>query len=102
MGLVGNGWANCFRTHNELTMGLPGKYPLPPVLGYEGRSWQLMCLGQSRRRCLFSWAVCLCCLRSEDRNGLGVPVGGLEVQEVGTRWLIWNIWFVEEVLDGPP
>ena len=30
MGLVGNGWANCFRTHNELTMGLPGKYPLTP------------------------------------------------------------------------
>ena len=30
MGLVGNGWANCFRTHNELTMGLPGKYPLAP------------------------------------------------------------------------
>ena len=22
MGLVGNGWANCFRTHNELTMVL--------------------------------------------------------------------------------
>ena len=30
MGLMGNGWANCFRTHNELTMGLPGKYPLAP------------------------------------------------------------------------
>ena len=30
MGLVGNGWANCFRTHNELTMGLSGKYPLAP------------------------------------------------------------------------
>ena len=30
MGLVGNGWANCFRTHNELTLGLPGKYPLAP------------------------------------------------------------------------
>ena len=30
MGLVGNGWANCFRTHNELTMGLLGKYPLAP------------------------------------------------------------------------
>ena len=30
MGLVGNGWVNCFRTHNELTMGLLGKYPLAP------------------------------------------------------------------------
>ena len=30
MGLVGKGWANCFRTHNELTMGPPGKYPLAP------------------------------------------------------------------------
>ena len=30
MGLVGKGWANCFRTHNELTMGLLGKYPLAP------------------------------------------------------------------------
>ena len=30
MGLVGNGWVNCFGTHNELTMGLLGKYPLPP------------------------------------------------------------------------
>ena len=30
MGLVGNRWANCFRTHNELTMGLLGKYPLAP------------------------------------------------------------------------
>ena len=30
MGLVGNGWANCFRAHNELTMGLLGKYPLAP------------------------------------------------------------------------
>ena len=35
MGLVGNGWANCFRTHNELTMDLPGKYPSPPVCGVE-------------------------------------------------------------------
>ena len=30
MGLVGKGWVNCFRTHNELTMGLLGKYPLTP------------------------------------------------------------------------
>ena len=30
MGLVGNRWVNCFRTHNELTMGLLGKYPLAP------------------------------------------------------------------------
>ena len=30
MGLVGNRWANCFRTHNELIMGLLGKYPLAP------------------------------------------------------------------------
>ena len=36
MGLVGNGWANCFRTHNELTMGLPGKYPLAPSVGIYG------------------------------------------------------------------
>ena len=34
MGLVGNEWANCFRTHNELTMGLPGKYPLAPSVNH--------------------------------------------------------------------
>ena len=35
--MVGNGWANCFRTDNELTMGLPGKYPLAPV--YVSYAW---------------------------------------------------------------
>ena len=30
MDLLGIGQANCFRTHNELTMGLLGKYPLAP------------------------------------------------------------------------
>ena len=40
MGLVGNGWANCFRTHNELTMGLSGKYPLvPSVIIPRGRAY---------------------------------------------------------------
>ena len=38
MGLVGNGWANCFRTHNELTMGLSGKYPLAPSVIRRTRS----------------------------------------------------------------
>ena len=38
MGLVGNGWANCFRTHNELTMGLLGTYPLAPS---EEEFWRL-------------------------------------------------------------
>ena len=27
---LGIGQAHCFRTHNELTMGLLGKYPLAP------------------------------------------------------------------------
>ena len=35
MGLVGNGWVNCFKTHNEPTMGLPGKYPLAPSEDYQ-------------------------------------------------------------------
>ena len=30
MDLLGIGQANCFRTHNELTMGLLGKCPLAP------------------------------------------------------------------------
>jgi hypothetical protein len=28
--LVGNNWANSFKTHNELTMYPLGKYPLAP------------------------------------------------------------------------
>ena len=36
--LLGIGQANCFRTHNELTMGLLGKYPLAPSEGGLGDS----------------------------------------------------------------
>ena len=39
MGLVGNRWADCFRTHNELTMGLPGKYPLAPGVDASAKEW---------------------------------------------------------------
>ena len=30
MYLVGNNWANCLKTHNKLTMCLPGKTPSAP------------------------------------------------------------------------
>ena len=35
MDLLGIGQANCFRTHNELTMGLLGKCPLAPSVDSE-------------------------------------------------------------------
>ena len=36
MYLVGNNWANCLKTHNKLTMCLPGKAPSAPSV--TGRS----------------------------------------------------------------
>ena len=37
MDLLGIGQANCFRIHNELTMGLLGKCPLAPSEGHSVR-----------------------------------------------------------------
>ena len=40
---LGIGQVNCFRTHNELTMGLLGKYPLAPSV------WDLLEVGPDSR-----------------------------------------------------
>jgi hypothetical protein len=37
--LVGNNWANSFKTHNELTMYPLGKYPLAPSVYSDDYEW---------------------------------------------------------------
>ena len=66
MGLVGNSWVNCFRTHNKLTMGLPGIYPLAPSV-----------LKQASGTVRATLAPCNCKLLQGLLSWWGVPIGSL-------------------------
>ena len=69
MDLLGIGQANCFRTHNELTMGLLGKYPLAPsVISHEAKVIRVVDVVRiTGDECKGGWRVGHCIVRELQR-----------------------------------